>query len=68
MESPDSGEISGTVKTNELAASGLTLEDVIPLAGEDHDALIKVMMLHGGGGVEDSQGRVNLQHQTSKLS
>ena len=68
MESPDSGEISGTVKTNELAASRLALEDVIPLAGEDHDALIKVVMFHCRCGVEDSQWRVNLQHRTSKLS
>ena len=53
-------------KTNELP--GLTLEDVISLAGENHDALIKMMVFHCRGGVEYCQGRVHLQHQTSKLS
>ena len=52
------------VQTNELP--GLTLEDVISLAGENHHALIKVVMFHCRCGVENRQGRVNLQKQNIK--
>ena len=38
----------------------VTLEDVVALAGEDHDALVEVVVLHGGGGVQDRQRRVRL--------
>ena len=36
------------------------MEDVVSLAGEDHDALVEVVVLHGGGGVEDGERRVHL--------
>ena len=36
------------------------LENVVPFGAENHDALVKVVVLHGRGGVEDGQGRVHL--------
>ena len=37
-----------------------SLKDVVALRAEDHDALVEVVVLHGGGGVEDGEGRVHL--------
>ena len=42
------------------SVDNVTLEDVVALAGEDHDALVEVVVLHGGGGVQDRQRRVRL--------
>ena len=36
------------------------LKDVVALRAEDHDALVEVVVLHGGGGVEDGERRVHL--------
>ena len=37
-----------------------SLKDVVALRAEDHDALVEVVVLHGGGGVEDGERRVHL--------
>ena len=36
------------------------LKDVVALRAEDHDTLVEVVVLHGGGGVEDGERRVHL--------
>ncbi len=36
------------------------LENVVSFGAEDHDALVEVMMLHGRGGIKQSQGGVHL--------
>ena len=38
----------------------LYLENVVALGAEYHDALVEMVVLHGGGGVQDGQGRVHL--------
>jgi hypothetical protein len=35
-------------------------KDLVALGVEDHEALIKVMVLHGGGRIEGSQGVAGL--------
>ena len=44
----------------EIRLAPSSLEDVVALRAEDHDALVKVVVLHGGGGVEDGERRVHL--------
>ena len=36
------------------------LENVVSLTAQDHDALVEVVVLHGGRRVENGQGRVHL--------
>ena len=38
-----------------------TLEDVVSVTRKNHHALVKVMMLHSGGGVEDRERGINLK-------
>ena len=44
----------------EILLAPSSLEDVVALRAEDHDALVEVVVLHGGGGVEDGERRVHL--------
>jgi hypothetical protein len=39
----------------------INLKDVVPFRVENHDALVEVVVLHGGGRVEDGQGRFHLR-------
>ena len=39
----------------------VNLKDIVSFRVEDHDALVEVVVLHGGGGVEDGQRRLHLR-------
>ena len=39
----------------------VNLKDIVSFRVEDHDALVEVVVLHGGGRVEDGQRRLHLR-------
>ncbi len=50
-----------SVNWNYCKDKKINLKDVVPFRVENHDALVEMVVLHGGGGVEDGQRWLHLR-------